>query len=74
MKKISFSKQNLLFNLSQGLKNEQIAYESYHQFISQISDQKIKKNIESIMNDELRHIQIVEDLINIINKHYIDPK
>ncbi len=46
---------------------EERAKHFYDHYISQISDEKIKNQLVSIRNDEIKHIEIAKRLIELVS-------
>ena len=51
------------------LKIEKDAFNLYNSFIKKIDDQKLKKSIIRIRDDEKEHIGIVEEMISLVKMH-----
>ncbi|MGB3988854.1 MAG: ferritin-like domain-containing protein [Minisyncoccales bacterium] len=72
MAKCSINKEDFLFDLEKGLEYEQRALEACQEIIPFLDDPKEKAVIERIAEDEERHIKIVEFLIDITKKYFIN--
>jgi len=48
------------------LELEERAKHFYDHYISQLEDEKIKKILVSIRNDEIKHIEIAKELIGMV--------
>lgn len=60
------SREKLLENLKNTLSVETIARDSYDQDVHIFKHKKLKAMIEKIKHDEIRHIQLLEELIELL--------
>ncbi len=70
MANCSMDKKYLIFDLEKGLQNERRALESCRLLADMIEDEEDKAVIESIAEDEIRHINMVKRLIKITEEYY----
>ena len=63
-------KEYLVFDLQKGLENERRALESCRRLIGMIEDEEDRSVIEKIADDEVKHIRMVERLIEMTENHY----
>jgi rubrerythrin len=61
------SKNEIILNLKTCLDIEYKALEGYQDFIKSIRDKVDQDKIEMIIEDEKKHVKIVERLINLVN-------
>ena len=64
------SKNGLLLNLKQGLDIEYKALEGYEDFLKILEDQSDRDIIKLIIEDEKKHVKLVEELVAMVNEHY----
>ena len=64
------SQEGILFNLNKGLASEIRARDLCIELLEVLEDEKDKKIIEKIIEDEKRHIKITEDPISITKAFY----
>ena len=66
------SKNGLLLNLKQSLEIEYKALEGYEDFMKIIKDKADQDAIQLIIEDEKKHIKMVEELVRVVNEKYIE--
>ena len=50
------------------LKIETRARDYYNELLEEISDERVRKNIESIRDDEISHMKLAERLIELVSR------
>ncbi len=65
------SKDAIIFDLNKGLEAEYRAMELCEKLMPLLDHELDKKDIEGIIEDEKEHIEITNNLIEIVNKYYI---
>ena len=68
--KCSMSQEGILMNLEKGLKTEIQSRDLCKELLSYLEDENDKKVIEKIMQDEVEHIKITEELISVTKAFY----
>ena len=64
----AMTKNDIILNLKQALNSEYKALDGYDDLLRLIDDDTDRNVIEMIIEDEKRHVKIVEDLINLVNE------
>ena len=68
--KCSMSQEGILMNLEKGLEVEIRARDLCQELISYLEDENDKKVLEKIMQDEVEHIKITQELISVAKSFY----
>ena len=66
------SKEDIVFNLNQGLEAERRALEMSQRLLVLLDNPEEKEKISLIVADEEKHIEITKRLIEMTNQHYIE--
>lgn len=67
------SQDGLLLNLRNGLTSEYRAKELCEELLKFLSDPVDRQTVAKIIDDELRHIKLTEQLIAIVENEYTAP-
>jgi rubrerythrin len=70
MEENRLSKNGILLNLKQSLNIEYKALEGYEDFLKIIKDKADEDIIRLILEDERKHVKLVEEMIAMVNEHY----
>ncbi len=68
--KCSMSQEGILMNLEKGLKTEIQSRDLCKELLAYLEDENDKKVIKKIMQDEVEHIKITEELISVTKAFY----
>lgn len=71
-KKCAISKKAMLKNLAYCLEREEKALELYQELMPLLKDRADIVKIQSIIKDEIRHIDMVKDLLQVFNVYFED--
>ena len=63
------TKNDIILNLKEALNAEYKALEGYEDVLRLIKDKTDQNIIEMIIDDEEKHIKIVEEMIQLVNEH-----
>ena len=65
----SMNKNGIIINLKEGLEIEYRALDMYRDLLTRLKDKVDINMIELIIEDEKKHIKLVENLIDVVNKN-----
>lgn len=68
-KNCSLNKNGIILNLNEGLEIEYRALDMYRDLLTRLNDKVDKNMVEMIIDDEKKHIKLVENLIEIVNQY-----
>jgi rubrerythrin len=63
------NRNDILFNLNEGLKAEYKAIDVYQDLLRKLKDKADRNAIELVLEDEHKHVRYLEEMIKIVNEH-----
>ena len=68
-KSCSMNRNDIVFNLKEGLKAEYRAVDVYKELLPKLTDKTDQNTIELVIEDEKKHIRFLEEMIITVNEN-----